>query len=680
MDTFKIYNGKPLPFGVTLAQDKVNFALFCPDANELTLYLFHADMVPLGKIQLDPLYHRTGDVWHIEVNNLPMPFYYAYHVGGNETLSEGKEKRLLLDPYATSTSSDVRWGGQHNFLGVIDQKCTFDWEDDASLNIPLNELIIYEMHVRAFTFHASSQVAHPGTFVGMIEKIPHLVDLGINAVELLPIQEFDENECHLHNPINNQLLYNFWGYASLNFFALTNRYASKNAPSAAIQEFKRLVKELHKHGIEVILDVVFNHSGEGNEKGPTYSFKGLANSTYYLFNEKEGYLNYSGCGNTFNCNHPIVTQMILDCLRYWVVEMHVDGFRFDLASIFKRGLSGEPLPSSPLIAAISLDPILAKTKLIAEPWDAAGFYDLGGFYPQTDRWSEWNGRYRDTVRRFIKGSPGVKAEFATSLCGSQDIFHGRSPLCSLNFVVCHDGFTLADLVSYNQKHNLNNGEQNRDGNSFNDSWNCGIEGPSNDPKILTLRARQMRNFHVALMLSQGIPMLHMGDEYGHTKKGNNNTWCQNNELSGFLWNQLFSDSSLNANGEFYRFYRLMIAFRKQNPLLKHSTFLTDEDVEWHGSQPKTPAWNANDSLLALTLKSRDSKETIYAAFNAHDYAREVCLPESPSAAPWLWVVDTASPSPLDFNEHPESRPVTSKKLTMPPHSAIVLIADAKKNQ
>lgn len=650
--------GTPLPFGTSPEGSFINFSIFCTDAEEMKLCLFNLDMTLLEEIVLDPLQHKTGDVWHIAVSGLQPPFYYAYKTTG---------EHLLSDPYAKSTSSDSKWGNKHTFLGAVNKIDDFDWENEVPLNIPINDLIIYEMHVRAFTAHRSSQVSHPGTFLGLIEKIPHLVNLGINAVELLPIQEFDESEYDLQNPFTHARLYNFWGYSTLNYFALTNRYATDNAPGIAIREFKTLVKELHKNGIEVILDIVFNHTGEGNEKGPVYSFKGLDNSVYYIHNEKHGYANYTGCGNTVNCNHPIVIKMILDTLRYWVIEMHVDGFRFDLTTIFFRGFSGEPLDTPPLITAITLDPILSKTKLIAEPWDAAGLYRLGKIYPEKTRWHDWNDQYRNAVRRFIKGTLGVKADFATSLCGSQNIFAQHSPTSSLNFVTCHDGFTLADLVSYNNKHNENNSENNRDGNSFNDSWNCGVEGPTKDPHILELRNRQMRNFHTVLMLSQGLPMLHMGDEYGHTKKGNNNTWCQDNDLTWFLWDQL------NGREGFLRFYRLMIAFRKQQKLLRHGHFLTTRNIDWHGSQAGAPQWDIQDSLLAFTLKSPNSKEAIYAAFNAHDYEKEIHLPQSPTDN-WFWVVNTANQSPLDFNEHPEKFPMKTGSFVMIPHSAIVLIS------
>lgn len=660
MKTFDTETGSPYPFGITTKGSWKNFALFYPAASELTLCLFYPDRAPLCEIKLNSRHNKTGNVWHIALNHLPLPLLYAYR--GNTNL-------MLMDPYAKATSSSRKWGKTpYISLGEITEEVAFDWENETALNIPLDELIIYEMHVRAFTADSSSKVSNPGTFLGLIEKIPYLKDLGINAVELLPIHEFDETDYHLQNPKTHGQLCNFWGYSTLNFFAPMNRYASHTGPGMASQEFKQAVKEFHKHGIEVILDVVFNHTGEGSEKGPTLSFKGLANSIYYIYSKKDGYDNYSGCGNTLNCNEPVVSQMILDCLRYWVVEMHVDGFRFDLASIFFRGRKGEVLPYSPLIRAISLDPILADVKLIAEPWDATGLYQLGEFFPEAVRWCEWNGRYRDTVRRFIKGSPGIKGELATRLCGSQDIFHARTPTSSINFVTCHDGFSLADLVAYNQKHNQINGENNHDGSSFNDSWNCGVEGETDDLAILTLRMRQMRNFHLALMISQGVPMLHMGDEYGHTKKGNNNTWCQDNELNWFMWDKIYE------NKAYFRFYKLMIAFRKQQPLLRQREFLTEKNVEWHGSEPGKPCWDKQDSLVAFVLKSLDNREALYIAFNAYDSLRQIQLPKSPASTPWYWVVNTANVSPNDFNESPKDFPVTSNSHSLKAYSSIILLS------
>ncbi|MGZ3732941.1 MAG: glycogen debranching protein, partial [Parachlamydiaceae bacterium] len=583
MKTLKISSGLPFPFGTSYSQTATNFAVYCPLAPTLSLCLFNEHHELLYEIPLN----RTGDVWHVAINHLSQSYYYSYKL----------HEHFLLDPYAKGTSSKQKWGEGSNFLlGEVGPSLPFDWEGDRPLNLPFNELIIYEMHVKGMTCHLSSQVKFPGTFLGLIEKIPYLRDLGINAIELLPIFEFNENACPQVNPSTQEQLYNYWGYSTLNFFSVMNRYASADGFGVAALEFKKLVRELHKNGIEIILDVVFNHTGEGNQNGSISSFKGLSNETYYIHDSKVGYHNYSGCGNTVNCNHPVVMQMILDCLRYWVIEMHVDGFRFDLASIFSRGENGAVLPFSPLVKAISLDPILSKTKLIAEPWDAAGLYQLGNFEPQSLRWSEWNDRYRDTIRSFIKGSPGIKPQFATALCGSQDYFSLRAPTCSINFVTAHDGFTLADLVSYNHKHNEINGEKNQDGQSFNDSWNCGVEGPTLDTAILALRERQMRNFHLALMVSQGIPMLHMGDEYGHTKKGNNNTWCQDNDLSWFLWEQL------DKNNGFYRFYRLLVAFRKREPLLKHAHFLTSEEIDWHGCKVEAPCWDDQDCFLAFTLK------------------------------------------------------------------------------
>ena len=503
--------------------------------------------------------------------------------------------------------------------GLISFQSTFDWKGDRSPQIPLRDLIIYEMHVRGFTISPSSGVRHPGTFLGIIEKIPHLLDLGVNAIELMPLQEFNENENTNINPLTHQQLCNYWGYSTVNFFAPMTRYATKTAPGASIEEFKTMVRELHKNGIEVILDVVFNHTAEGNEKGPILSFKGFENPVYYLLNHDFTYSNYTGCGNTVNCNHPVVWEFIVKCLRYWVLEMHVDGFRFDLASTLTRGRQGQPLPTPPLIESLTDDPVLSKVKLIAEPWDLE-VYQVGQFYSHVKRWSEWNGKYRDCIRQFIKGNAGIKGEFITRLCGSEDLYYNRTPLASINFITVHDGFTLRDLVSYNEKHNESNGEDNRDGLTDNDSWNCGIEGPTDDDKILALRNRQMRNYHFTLMISQGVPLLLMGDEYGHTKNGNNNTWCHDNELNWFLWDKL------KENGDFYRFYKEMILFRKENPLLKREQFLSPKDAQWHGIEPFKPDWSAHTQFIAFTLLDSDKGNDLYIAFNAQEKGVSVHFP------------------------------------------------------
>ena len=443
-----------------------------------------------------------------------------------------------------------------------------------------------------------------------------------------------------------------------------NRYATRDEIGVATREFTTLVRELHRHEIEVILDVVFNHTAEGGITGPTYSFKGIDNPIYYLL-EGDKYANYTGCGNTFNCNHPVVIQLILDCLRYWVLRMHVDGFRFDLASILLRGKQGQPLENSPLVEAMSGDPVLAATKLIAEPWDAVGMYNVGTFYPQEVRWSEWNGKYRDSVRAYIKGSPAVKGLFTTRVCGSQDFYYNRTPQASLNFVTCHDGFTLHDLVSYDRKHNEGNGEHNQDGTNDNESWNCGVEGETDSKPILELRERQMRNFHLALMISLGIPMVHMGDEYGHTKRGNNNTWCQDNELNWFLWDQL-------EHSSFTRYFKLLNQFRHATPLLKRTEFLDRKDVIFHGPEPLKPDWSPENLFIAFTLVDHEEGKDIYAAFNAKDTPQIVEFPAPPEGTAWHMIVNTGLPSPREIVEEEQAPPLDNLLLKMAPFSAVLL--------
>lgn len=664
--SYKISRGHPYPFGVSSCKEGLNFALVSTSAKEVSLCLFVTPDQIAAEIPLKPEAHKTGNVWHIALDGLPRNLLYLFRVD---------QEPLLLDPYARCVFSPHGWRGiepkTYRPFGVLPEGDVFDWGEDPSPNIALHDLIIYEMHVRGFTVDPSSKVKHPGTYLGVIEKIPYLLDLGINAVELLPLFEFDETENTKVNPKTNERLCNFWGYSTMNFFSPMQRYASQIQPRAAITEFKTMVRELHRNGIEVILDVVYNHTGEGNGEGPTLSFKGLDNAVYYILDSAGHYANYTGCGNTFNCNHPVCREFILESLRYWVVEMHVDGFRFDLASIFSRGIHGEPLPSAPILEAITKDPILAKVKLISEPWDAVGLYQVGSFFlPGGSRWSEWNGRYRDIVRRFVKGT-GYKGAFASSICGSQDLYYRESPTRSINFVTAHDGFTLADLVSYNRKHNLANGEENRDGSDNNDSWNCGTEGDTEVSTVLFLRERQMRNFHLALMISRGVPMLLMGDEYGHTKLGNNNTWCQDNELNWFLWNKL------EENAGFYRFYKKMNHFRKETPLLCQNKFFAPNEIDWHSTQLLHPHWDKNAPFIALTLKDKEKGEDIYIAFNMGPTVADVELPKNSTTKQWYWIVNTANESPDDFAEDVLSKPVTLMRYQMMPHSAIMLQAHTR---
>ena len=477
--------------------------------------------------------------------------------------------------------------GKRPYRNAVVVDNDFDWGDDQPLNLPLVDSIIYEAHVRSFTVHSSSGVAHPGTYAGLIEKIPYLKQLGVTAVELLPVNEFEEGDTDRVNPFTGERLLNLWGYQPTAFYAPNTAYSSNRADGEQVREFKQLVRALHQAGIEVILDMVFNHTAEGDENGPTWSFRGIDNSTYYILDPDTGkYVNFSGCGNTVNCNNPVVRDFIVDCLRYWVLEMHVDGFRFDLASILGRGMDGRVLKNPPLLESLAYDPVLANSKLIAEAWDAAGLYQVGTL-PSWGRWAEWNGIYRDDVRKFVKGDAGMTSALATRLLGSPDLYEtsAREPYHSINFVTCHDGFTLNDLVSYNEKHNLANGENNTDGTDANYSWNCGVEGPTDDPAINQLRARQRKNFAAILLCSHGVPMFLEGDEIGRTQQGNNNAYCQDNEVSWLDWRMMASHADL------LRFFRLMIAFRKRCPLLRRDSFQFHGEggfhITWHGVKRMT---------------------------------------------------------------------------------------------
>lgn len=561
---------RPYPLGPTRRDGGINFALYAPDTKDVKLVL------PSENTTL-PLTRRTGEVWHLffPFSKGYCPYYYLI------------DNQPTLDPFAPLLESPHTWGTPWVAVSALGD-LEFDWQGVVSPHYDKENLIIYEMHVRALTQDPSSQVAHPGTFLGLIEKIPYLLELGINAVELLPVHEFNELEI---TP-----WVNLWGYSPINYFALMNRYGIQNTPL----EFKQLVRELHRVGIEVILDVVYNHTSL-QEKS---AYNRLAKNTYYVIDEGV-FNNETGCGNTFRSDHIVCEELILRSLRFMAHEFHVDGFRFDLASILKR-------TSPALIEAITEDPVLKNCKLIAEPWDPVR-YEVGQFYPSSPRWSEWNDKFRDTVRQFIKGDDGKKGEFATRMAGSEDLYGSKgNPACSLNFITAHDGFTLRDLVSYNVKHNLDNGEANRDGTNQNYSWNCGVEGVSEDPTIEALRLRQMKNFLLALFLAKGVPMLAMGDEYGHTKLGNNNSWCQDNPLSWFQWNQ---ESPL------FEYVKKLIALRKKTAILTDNSFLSNDDIDWHGTTPFHPQWDVDDKFLAFTLKGK-----IYAAFNASAEVKTITLP------------------------------------------------------
>lgn len=676
---FQVFEGHPAPFGATVRDGGVNFAIFSANAVSATLCLISLSDLPENRVTeqifLDPLTNKTGDVWHVLLKGDFKDMLYGYKFNGNFSPEVGlyyDPSKIVLDPYAKSVISrgefgvlghdDNRWPQMACMIPTAENK--FDWEGDSPLKYPQRDLIIYEMHVRGFTQHESSRTEFPGTYLGVVEKLDHLKDLGVNCIELMPCHEFNELEYYSYNSVLGDYKVNFWGYSTVNYFSPMTRYSSagtRNCGQDAINEFKLLVREAHKRGIEVFMDVVFNHTAEGNEKGPILSFRGVDNSIYYMLAPKGEFYNYSGCGNTFNCNHPIVRQFILDCLRYWVTEMHVDGFRFDLASIMTRSSSlwdavnvfgspiegdllttGTPLSSPPLIDMMSNDPILRDVKLIAEAWDAGGLYQVGMF-PHWRIWSEWNGKYRDIVRQFIKGTDGFSGAFAECLCGSPNLYQegGRKPWNSINFVCAHDGFTLADLVTYNEKHNLANGEDNNDGENHNNSWNCGQEGEFASISVKKLRKRQMRNFFLCLMVSQGVPMIYMGDEYGHTKGGNNNTYCHDNYINYFRW-----DKKEESSSDFFRFCRLVTKFRHECESLGLNDFPTAERLQWHGHDPGTPDWSETSRLVAFTLID-SVKGEIYIAFNASHLAVTITLPERPGYR-WEPLVDSGKPAPFDF--------------------------------
>ncbi|XP_058068420.1 isoamylase 1, chloroplastic isoform X2 [Magnolia sinica] len=675
----EVFAGSPTPFGATARDGGVNFAVYSRNSTSATLCLISLSDLQEDRVTeqilLDPSANKTGDVWHVFLRGDLKDMLYGYKFDGKFSPHEGHyydSSQILLDPYAKAVIRRGEFGTMGpggkcwpQMAGLIPSSDSeFDWEGDLPLRYPQRDLIIYEMHVRGFTKHDSSNTNYPGTYLGVVEKLDHLKELGVNCIELMPSQEFNELEYYSSNSVLGDYRLNFWGYSTVNYFSPMIRYSSagtRNSGHDAINEVKILIREAHKRGIEVLMDVVFNHTAEGNEKGPILSFRGIDNSVYYMLAPKGEFYNYSGCGNTFNCNHPIVRQFILDCLRYWVTEMHVDGFRFDLAAIMTRSSSlwdagnvygspteddlfrtGTPLSSPPLIDMISNDPVLRGVKLIAEAWDTGGLYQVGRF-PHWAIWSEWNGQYRDIVRQFIKGTDGFSGAFAQCLCGSPHLYQegGRKPWNSINFVCAHDGFTLADLVTYNKKHNLPNGEDNNDGENHNNSWNCGQEGEFASLPVKRLRKRQMRNFFLCLMVSQGVPMIYMGDEYGHTKGGNNNTYCHDNYLNYFRW-----DKKEESSSDFFRFCRLMTKFRHECESLGLNDFPTAERLQWHGHMPGMPDWSETSRFVAFSLMDSVKRE-IYIAFNTSHMPVTITLPERPGYR-WEPLVDTSKASPFDF--------------------------------
>jgi glycogen operon protein len=682
---FAVRRGHPLPYGASLRRDGVNFSVFSRHASELTLVLFApGEREPVLELPLDPRYNKTGDVWHVFVRGLDPGVEYAFRAAGAEADPPGLLRfdrgKVLIDPFGKAVSGLEEWGEVAGAKGrleglrsrVIEEE--FDWGHEHPLNVPLADSIIYEIHVRGLTRHPSSRVAHPGTFSGIVEKIPYLRELGITAVELMPVTEFEECDNPRRNLLTGEPLRNFWGYQPVSFFAPKASYARDGDAGQVVREFKEMVKALHEAGIEVILDMVFNHTGEGDQRGATFCWRGLDNPTYYLLDPKDGrYLNYSGCGNTLNCNHPVVRFQILAALRYWVTEMHVDGFRFDLASILGRGRDGEVLPNPPLLEAIAADPVMADVKLIAEAWDAAGLYQVGSF-PSWGRWAEWNGRFRDELRRFVKSDAGMTRLLAARLSGSPDLYRGseRAPWHSINFVTSHDGFTLADLVAYNEKHNWENGEGNVDGQPDNWSWNCGEEGPSADAAVLVLRDRQARNFLTLLLVSQGVPMLLGGDELSRTQRGNNNAYCQDNELSWLDW------GALETRPELSRFVARLIRFRRAHPSLRRRTFFEDEanpPLAWHGARLGHPDWDGEMRALGMQLTGADGDDPIYVFANAHWLACRFELPKLAPGKTWRRFVDTTLEAGADALEPGSEAPLDGgRSMTAGPRSVVVLVA------
>ena len=649
MDTISGFDVRPGFYeinGATAIPGGVNFTVYSHGAYSIELLLFKRRAQEPFAVLPFPQSYRIGNVYSMIVFKLNIEdFEYAYRVDGPYEPEKGlifDRTKYLLDPYAKAVTGQSRWGdttpwGQHYKARVV--KDDFDWEDTHLPLIPMEDLIIYELHVRGFTKDASSGVLHPGTFAGLREKLPYLKRLGVNAVELMPIFEFDEMQNY--REVDGNKLYNYWGYNSVSFFAPNTSYTATTEYNREGNELKNLIQDFHREGIEVFLDVVFNHTAEGNEQGPFFSFKGFDNNIYYLLTPDGKYYNFSGCGNTLNCNHPIVHQMILDCLRYWVTTYRIDGFRFDLASILGRNEDGSPMNKPPLLQAMAFDPILGDVKLIAEAWDAGGLYQVGSF-PAWNRWAEWNGRYRDDIRRYLKGDAGMAQAAAQRLVGSRDIYEPQSRKnASVNFITCHDGFTLWDLYSYNEKHNEKNGEHNMDGANDNNSWNCGAEGDTRDPAVNALRRRMVRNAFALLMCSRGIPMFLAGDEFCNTQFGNNNAYCQDNITSWLDWNLL------EKNQEIFKFFQHMIRFRMEHRILR--TNLSDgvsgfPDISFHGVTPwRQEPYSGHDRYVGVLFAGWEREtgpQVIYVASNAYWEELQVELPQLPASMCWELVTDT----------------------------------------
>lgn len=634
-------------FGATVIPGGVNFTIQSHGATSCELLLFHKGEEEPFAVLPFPEHYKIGFVYSMIVFGFDIEEYeYAYRLDGPYDEKQGLRfdpAKILLDPYARSVTGQSHWDcvnhTSHGYRARVTHN-NFDWGDSRHAQIPMEDLIIYELHVRGFTQDSSSGVKCPGTFRGLEEKIPYLKELGINAVELMPIFEFDE----MRNArlIDENQLIDYWGYNPVSFFSPNSSYASKKEENNEGTELKHLIRTLHANGIDVILDVVFNHTAEGNELGPCFSFKGFDNNIYYMLTPDGYYYNFSGCGNTLNCNHPVVRELILDCLRYWVTDYRVDGFRFDLASILGRNEDGSPMSQPPLLQSLAFDPILGNVKLIAEAWDAGGLYQVGSF-PSWRRWAEWNGRYRDDMRRFLKGDDGLHETALKRILGSPDLYNPqyRGGNASVNFLTCHDGFTLCDLYSYNQKHNEANGWNNTDGCDDNHSWNCGEEGETSNPEILRLRLKMMQNACALLMCSRGTPMFLSGDEFADTRFGNNNPYCQDNEISWLDW------SLLSKNQALFAFFQYMISFRKQHPAIRRNlepSYTSYPSMSGHGLTPEPPVPSSDSHTACVMFAGFDEKtgqeDLVFLAVNAHWIAKQLVLPSLPNGYVWKIAVNT----------------------------------------
>jgi glycogen operon protein len=681
--------GQSAPLGATRFADGVNFSVFSRSAALVELLFFDRadDHRPARVIKLEPELHRTYHYWHVFVPGASAGQLYGYRVHGASDPGKGlrfDQTKVLLDPYGRGVVMPPKYnreaaaqpGGNSAtaMKSVVADPTIYDWEGDMPLHRPSSRTIIYELHVRGFTRHPSSGIVESkrGTYAGLIEKIPYLQQLGVTAVELLPVFQFDPQDCP---PGKN----NYWGYAPISFFAPHHAYSSRADPLGPLDEFRDMVKALHRAGIEVILDVVFNHTAEGNENGPTLCFRGLENEAYYILEpDRAHYSNYSGTGNTLNANHPIVRRLIVDSLRYWVEEMHVDGFRFDLASILARDANGHVLPNPPVLWDIESDPQLAGTKLIAEAWDAAGLYQVGSFVG--DSWKEWNGRFRDDARDFFRGAEGSLKRFADRLIGSPELYghKEREPEQSINFVTCHDGFTLNDLVSYDQKHNEQNGEENRDGANDNRSWNCGVEGPTADPAVEKLRNRQVKNFLTVTLLSLGVPMIVMGDEVRRTQGGNNNPYCQDNETSWFDW------SLLKQHADVHRFLKVLAARRllrsthHELQRISLNRLIHEATKAWHGVRLNQPDWSDHSHSIAFTVQLRQEQLLLHLMLNAYREALDFELPATIGANQGFWRrwIDTALESPDDIVDWRDAPAASGLTYHVQAHSVVALFTAA----